>query len=47
MFDIGVRVKKAPLKGGEPIRRSIREKAESDLPGCISVLGITGLALVL
>lgn len=44
MFDIGVRVKKAPLKGGELIR-SIREKAESDLPGCISMLGITGLAL--
>lgn len=26
MFDVGVRVKKAPLKGGELIRRFIREK---------------------
>lgn len=43
MFDIVVRVKKASLKGGELIRRSIREKAE--FPGYTRGLGITGLAL--
>lgn len=45
MFDIKVKVRKAPLKGGELIRGSIRVKAEPDLPGGISMLGITGLTL--
>lgn len=45
MFYIKVKVRKAPLKGGELIRGCIRVKVELDFPGCISMIGITGLTL--
>lgn len=43
MFYIKVKVRKAPLKGGDLIRGCISVKAEPDFPGCTSMLGITGL----